>query len=259
VTTGPGNNDRRLPIALVVATGFEARIVERSRLKALAGTSCRFSDSDLAVVRVGVSCCAMDAGRLCETYSAIISIGFAGALAAGVKSGTVIEPRHIVTSDNESFPVDLALQQMVLVNNRQALVSGPLLHTSHLLASVADKQQGFESSQCIACDMESESSQCIACDMESGILASVARQSARPFACLRVVLDPADMPIPAPILSLSDQQSASQSESSVAAFLRAVLRHPAQLPATAVFLWHTRKAAKALAQAVEDLITGSAG
>jgi len=247
VTTGPGNNDRRLPIALVVATGFEARIVERSRLKALAGTSCRFSDSDLAVVRVGVSCCAMDAGRLCETYSAIISIGFAGALAAGVKSGTVIEPRHIVTSDNESFPVDLALQQMALVNNRQALVSGPLLHTSHLLASVADKQQGFESSQCIACDME------------SGILASVARQSARPFACLRVVLDPADMPIPAPILSLSDQQSASQSEPSVAAFLRAVLRHPAQLPATAVFLWHTRKAAKALAQAVEDLITGSAG
>jgi len=155
VTTEQGSDNSRLPIALVVATAFEARIVERSLSKAPTGRSRRFPDSDFAVVRVGVSCCAMDAVRLGEDYSAIVSTGFAGALVAGVESGTIVEPDYIVTTDVKNCPVDPTLQRMLSAKDQQATVSGPVLHTDRLLASVADKQQAFESSQCIACDMES--------------------------------------------------------------------------------------------------------
>ena len=237
MTEQSGNDNEPLPIALVVATGFEARIVERS----LSAASSDYSPCKFEVVRVGVSCCAMNAKRLGDAYSAIVSTGFAGALAAGVESGTFVEPNHIVATGKDNYPLDPSLQQMMAIDDRQATISGPLLHTELLLASVAEKQHAFEISRCVACDME------------SGTLAQLAQQSGLPFACLRVVLDPATTPIPAPILSLSNQQPSSQSDPSAAAFLRATLRHPSQLPATAVFLWHTQRAAKALAQAITEL------
>jgi len=229
---------RRLPIALVVATEFEARIVERSLSKS---RNSSVSHSEFEVVQVGVACCAIDAEELGEAYSAVISTGFAGALAAGVKSGTLIEPNHIVAADNTCYSPDTALQQKIVGGSRESVANGALLHTNHLLASVADKQNAFEHSQCIACDME------------SGTLAFIARQSGRPFACLRIVLDPAATPVPAPILSLSDPEAPSSNDPSAGAFLKAILKQPSQLPATAVFLWHTRKATKALTQALTEL------
>jgi len=221
VKKGSSSDSRHLPVALVVATGFEARIVQRSLSKSRNSIA---SHSEFEVVQVGVACCAMDARELGEAYSAIVSTGFAGALAAGVESGTLIEPNHIVTPDNAHYTPDAAL-----------------LHTDQLLASVADKRHAFEHSQCIACDME------------SGTLALVAQKSGRPFACLRIVLDPAATPVPAPILSLSDPEAPSSNDPSAGAFLKAILKQPSQLPATAVFLWHTRKATKALAQALTEL------
>ena len=243
MTKEPGGDNQRLPIALVVATGFEARIVERSLARA--NTSAAAAPAGFEVVRVGVACSAMEAQALAEAYSAIVSTGFAGALAAGVKSGTLVEPNHIVTADAGNYPVDPSLQAKMLPKDQNAVIRGPLLHTDRLLAQVSDKQQAFERSQCVACDME------------SGTLAMLAQHSARPFACLRVVLDPAATAIPAPILSLSDQQSPSQSDPSAAAFLKANLRHPSQIPATAVFLWHTRQASKALALAVSEFVSGT--
>jgi len=83
-------------------------------------------------------------------------------------------------------------------------------------------------------------------------LAEVAKNGGRSFACLRIVLDPADTTIPEPIVNLANLPG----EPTAVAFLVAVIRRPGQLPATVKFLWHTFKASKALSNAVTQLIGG---
>jgi len=228
-----------LPIALAVATGHEARLVQRGLLGATVTDNRR---TEFEVVRVGVGCCALDAERIVSAYSAIISTGFAGALESGINSGSLLLPNHIKKTGTTAYAVDPALQQMIAMNVRAAIVAGPLFHTDLLMATAKEKQRARLDTQCIACDME------------SALLAEVGQQGNRPFGCLRIILDPAETAIPDPIVGFAD--SSTQSEPSVTAFLTAVLRQPGQLPATAAFLWHTFKASRALSRSVIQLIEG---
>ncbi len=236
-----------LPIALVVATGHEAKIVRRALHKATVrkanGPNTQFTR--FKVVLVGVGCSDLDSNRLTSAHAAIISTGFAGALRHGIESGTLLFPEEVKKSDNSTYNVDPDLQKKI-ENNLHAdtvpthIARGSLLHTDSLLATTDQKQRACEQSACIACDME------------SAALAVAAKHGGRPFACLRIVLDPADITIPDPIMELADLQT----EPGAAAFLGAVLRHPGQLPATAAFLWHTFKASRALGRSVTNLVEG---
>jgi len=232
----------QLPIALVVATGHEAQIVDRA-LRATNVTD-RFR-LRFEVVQVGVGCAELDSKRLVETCGAIVSTGFAGALAPHIRSGTLLLPEKIKNTHNTVYGVDTDVQQMIGKNAQtdiapSAIVKGPLLHTDKLLATVSQKQHAYENSRCIACDME------------SATLAAVAEQGGLPFACLRIVLDPAHMIIPDPIVQLAELER----EPTATEFLTAVSRHPAQLAATAAFLWHTFKASRALSRSVKMLAEG---
>ena len=232
----------QLPIALVVATDHEAQIVQRAVHTAVASNR-QFSSFN--VVRVGVNCCDLDANRMIESHASVISTGFAGGLQTGIESGTLLVPEAVKKTDNTTYNVDTDLQE-VIEKNLYAdnalldIAKGSLLHTDSLLATIRQKQRARETSQCIACDME------------SATLAATAQLGGRPFACLRIVLDPADTTIPDPVSGLADLQT----EPTAAAFLSAVLRQPRQIPATAAFLWHTFKASRALSRSVTKFVEG---
>jgi len=232
---GQVSGKARLPIALVVATGHEAGIVKRALRTAKSADRMEFD-----VVQVGVGCCDMDSNGIVEAYSAIVSTGFAGALAAKIESGSMLLPEEVKNADNTAYDVDPDLQKMIVTNTHATVVSGPLLHTEVLLATTEHKKHAHDGSRCVACDME------------SATLAAAAKQGGRPFACLRIVLDPANTAIPIPIVSLAN----TTGDPTPAAFLQALLRHPREVPITASFLWHTFKASRALSRSVKQLIQG---
>ena len=248
-------DEARLPIAFAVATGHEAQIVQRALIAA--GANCPQPGPqtshqsnppakpryDFEVVRTGVGCCALDAATFINKYSAIVSTGFAGALGPGIECGSLLLPGQVRKSDTASYDVDPALQRLITMNAPTTVVEGPLFQTDLLLATAAEKQRAHGDSLCIACDME------------SALLAQAGKQSELPFACLRIVLDTAEMTIPDPIADLAD--TSSHSDPSAAEFLKSLMRHPRQLPSTAVFLWHLSKASRALSRSVSRLIEGS--
>ena len=237
MTDGHVPDQAQLPIALAVATDYEAQIVRRALQKAVASIHPR---TDFIVVQVGVGCSSLDLNYIIGSCTAIISTGFAGALEPHIESGTLLFPEGVKKTDNSTCDVDSVLQQIAGSNWRAPVASGYLLHTDSLLATTDQKQRAYTYSQCVACDME------------SATLATIAKQAGRPFACLRVVLDPANTTIPDPIVSLTE----AQTQPSAAEFLKAVLRYPRQIPATAAFLWHTFKASRALSRSVTKLVEG---
>ena len=243
MTNGPVPDRALLPVALAVATSHEAQIVERALRAADVGLKSPVSSFE--VVGVGVGCSDLDSNRLAEGYTAIISTGFAGALEPGIESGTVLFPEDVKKTDNSTYNVNSDLQELIEKNLHSDIAPtdiarGSLLHTDSLLATTRQKQRAREDSQCIACDME------------SATLAATAMLGGRSFACLRVILDPADTKIPDPIVELTDLHT----NPIAAAFLIAVLRHPRQIPSTAAFLWHTFKASRALSRSVTKLVEG---
>ena len=229
----------KLPIMLAVATGHEAGIVQRS-----VSSVATVGQNNFEVIRVGVGCSTLDTNRLGDTCSAIVSVGFAGALKPGIKSGTLLVPGLIRKSDNTAIDVDASLQKMITQPMPEQVVDDSLLHTDRMLVTTAEKHSAFEHSGCAGCDME------------SGTLALAGEKANRPFACLRVVLDPASMTIPAPIVSLANAPASASNDPSGTEFLKAILRQPGQLPATATFLWHTFVASRALSQSVTRFIKG---
>ena len=231
----------KLPVMLAVATGHEAGIVQRSLSSVASVTR---DQLNFKVVQVGVGCSTLDSNRLSDTCSAIVSVGFAGALKPGIKSGTLLVPSLVKQSDENGIDVDASLQKKITRPMLAPVVNGSLLHTDNLLVTTTEKHKAFEHSGCAGCDME------------SGILAIAGQKANRPFACLRVVLDSANMAIPAPIVSLANAPTSASSDPSAAAFLSATLRHPGAVPATAKFLWHTFVASRALSQSVTRFIKG---
>ena len=236
MTEAQASDTARLPVALCVATGHEANIVQR----ALKNANNAIGHPEFVVVQVGVGCCDIDAAHVAETYSGIVSIGFAGAIAPNIESGTLLLPNFIKKIDQASFKVDSKWQHAITKNSGAVVAEGDLLHVDLLLATTSQKQHAHTQSRCIACDMESAS------------LASIAEQRGRSFACLRIVLDPANTRIPEPIVRLTD----APGEPSVSAFLKAILQHPSELPATVTFLWHTFKASRVLSKTVTRLGEG---
>ena len=237
MTEEPEPVKARLPIALVVATGHEAQIVRRAlrAAKVIDRINNKFE-----VVQVGVGCRDMDSRHIVDAYTAIVSTGFAGALEPTIKSGSMVFPKVVKKTGNTVYDVDLTLQKMIATNKHTAIAEGALFHTDEILATTEEKHRAHEDNQCIACDMESAS------------LAAVAAEGGRPFACLRIVLDPANIRIPDLIMNLAQ----SPGEPGAADFLMSQLKHPSQLPATIVFLWHTFKASRALSRSVTQLSQG---
>ncbi len=219
-------------MALAAATDFEVRQIKRAL------NSPQATGDALTVVPVGVACREISDDYFKSSCLGIVSIGFAGALDPALSPGACLAPRRIVTTDQTSYEVDPDLRQIIAACVPSGVTDTPLLHTARLLSSIKDKQHAYEQSNCSACDME------------SGILAELAQRLSIPFACLRVVLDPATAPLPYSIASFSNPGWTT------ADFLLSTVLRPRELPATVAILRHTATASRTLRRVTKELSTG---
>lgn len=182
---------------------------------------------------IDIVCTASDPGRARSLFMAkitatqperLLSFGIAGGLAPELPAGSIIIADQVFV-DGVSHRSDLAWTQQLLAALPQARL-GSVEGTS---AIVATKQQKAA--------LHSQH-QALACDMESAIIAAVGL----PFACLRVVCDPADFALPpAALLPLRENGTPHLLE-----VMGSLLQQPEQLPALLALRQHYRAAMYAL-------------
>ena len=120
--------------------------------------------------------------------TALASFGVAGALKAGLRSGTLFCPARIVDDNDHGYTPDAAwrtsLLQRLAATRLIVLESGSLLSMPLPLLTTAAKVAAHERYAAVAADME------------SAAVAAVARDHNLPFMALRAIVDEIDDTIP---------------------------------------------------------------
>jgi|HubBroStandDraft_4_1064222.scaffolds.fasta_scaffold75787_2 hopanoid-associated phosphorylase len=143
----------------------------------------------------------------------IISFGVAGGLAPGLATGDWIAAAAVRTGQR-LFPTDQTWTRSLRERLPQA-VQADILGMDNLVADPERKQLLYAQTGAVAVDMESH------------IAAAIAAAHQIPFAASRVIIDPADKPLPpAALVGLRSDGTAD-----VVAVFRSVLEQPSQLPA----------------------------
>jgi adenosylhomocysteine nucleosidase len=152
----------------------------------------------------------------------MISFGIAGGLAPGLAAGDWIAAAAVITGQRR-FPTDQAWTRS-LRERLPHVVHADILGMDNPAADPERKQLLYGQTGAVAVDMESH------------IAAAVAAAHQIPFAAFRVIIDPADKPLPpAALVGLRADGTAD-----VPAVLRSLLQQPSQLPAlvrTALDAW----------------------
>jgi adenosylhomocysteine nucleosidase len=127
-------------------------------------------------------------------FSAVLSVGCAGALIPGLSCGQLILAPHVAMADlaessqMQRYPVDSELLARARTAARTAgvlVADGPLFTSAKILFTPEEKaQRGKEIGA-------------IAVEMESGVHAAFAAARGLPFLALRIILDGVDMRLPA--------------------------------------------------------------
>jgi len=93
-----------------------------------------------------------------QGVKAILSFGTAGGINPECNAGDIIIANSCIDSDGQIISVDTNWQQKVFntlkLAKSQKVLSGPICESSHVVASSADKQKLFETSNALAVDME---------------------------------------------------------------------------------------------------------
>lgn len=187
------------PVLAVSGMRFEAQIAAGPGIETLYGYR------DAALAR------ALD-DKLGRGYAGVISFGVAGGLDPTLPPGTVLVATG-VRAGAESFRTDPFWTAAL----RRALpyaVPGLLAGSDAAVTSVDAKQALHAPHGALAVDMESH------------IAARVARQHGLPFAALRVVVDPADRPVP----PLAVAGMADDGSTDIGAIVFGLLKAPHHLP-----------------------------
>jgi adenosylhomocysteine nucleosidase len=150
--------------------------------------------------------------RLAGTASGIISIGIAGALAAGLPVGQWVVADAVLV-DGESLPTDPAWTSRLAARLPEA-ARGVLLGVNAMVADATQKASLHSTTGAVAVDMESH------------IVARVARRHRLPFAVARVISDSAHHNLPPAVLV----GMKSDGGMDLPAVLRSLLANPGQLP-----------------------------
>jgi hopanoid-associated phosphorylase len=186
------------PVLAVSGMDFEARIAAGPGIETLYG------HRDAMLAR------ALDA-RLMQGCAGVISFGVAGGLDPSLPPGTVIVATA-VRGGHRSYstsPYWTAALRRALPQAASGLVAGSDIPVT----TVADKQRLHEAHGALAVDMESH------------IAARAAQARGIPFAALRVVIDPADRPVP----PLAVAGMAADGSTDIAAIVLGLLKAPGQL------------------------------
>ena len=143
----------------------------------------------------------------------LVSFGFAGALDASLRAGDCLLPETVLTPDG-AVGVDAAWRA-ALLHMLPYAHGGALAGVVQPVLSAADKSSLRDATGAGAVDMESH------------LVAHAARRNGLPFVVLRVVVDTAARGVPASAVAALGADGGL----SVAALVRSLAIHPAQLPA----------------------------
>lgn len=115
--------------------------------------------------------------------AALLSIGIAGGLDAGLRPGDIVLPDIVLCADGARHRVSEDWHASVVPELRRVAI-GALVAAREPLASVAEKASLRAASGALAVDME------------SGGVAAAAAEARLPFLALRVIADPAERAVP---------------------------------------------------------------
>ncbi|MPZ56997.1 MAG: hypothetical protein GEU91_10975 [Rhizobiales bacterium] len=143
----------------------------------------------------------------------IVSFGMAGGLAVGLRPGTCIVARGVLAL-GEGFATDTGWARHMLAALPTAL-HADLAATDRPMHLLSEKRNLHERTGAVAVDMESH------------IAGRMARERRLPFAAVRVVVDPAERPVPKAALAGHRADGATDAR----AVASALLRRPRDIPA----------------------------
>ena len=169
---------------------------------------------------------------------ALLSFGVAAGITPGLETGTLLLPHELIAGDGRRLPTDRRWRERwgacagTLNVRHEALAEAPLV-----LRDVAAKRALAKHTGAIAADMES-----------AAVLA-LAASAGVPALVVRCVLDPLQQVLPtAALAGIRDDGTTD-----VPALLRALLRHPRELPALLALAGANRRALAVLSGFVRDV------
>jgi hopanoid-associated phosphorylase len=207
-------------VLVVVGLAFEARIA-RSRKGAV--VYCHRGNDAEAAMREGLN------DPRCR---GAISFGIAGGLDHRIPTGSHLVASEIVTPAG-AIPTDPRWSQRLLeacARSRHAR----LLGADRVILDPEEKRDLFESTGAVAVDTESH------------VTAMMARERGLPFACLRIVADPAHRRVPQAALSGLHPDG----HANPAGVVRALMRRPHEMPALVAVARDTWRARRSLGMAL---------
>jgi len=176
------------PVGIVTALASEASALGSRRLRVRTALALDSGDT-LWLSGMGPHAAREGALALIEAgATALLSFGVAGALAPGLRSGTLLCPHCVLDEHGRDFQPDAVWRTSLLRRLADAgtapVAEGSLLSVSTPLLSAADKSAMRERHQALAVDME------------SAAIAAVGREHGLPFLALRAIVDERDDLIP---------------------------------------------------------------
>jgi hopanoid-associated phosphorylase len=171
----------------------------------------------------------------------VISIGIAGGLAPGLRTGRWVLA-DAVLADGERMPTDAPWTERLAARLPEA-VRGLLLGVDAIVAGSASKAEFFRTTGALAVDMESH------------IAARMAQRHGLAFAAARVICDPAHRVLP-PAARVGMKPDGRMD---LPAVLRSLLAQPGQLPALILTGWEAERAFGALLRGHRRLGPGLCG
>ena len=168
-----------------------------------------------------------------ENFSALISAGFAGALEKDLRVG------HLLVAENFTSHEFLSSPKLDLADNNTFL--GKLLTVPRMIESVHEREGLNKKHGAAAVDMETE------------VIAELCRAHNLPMLSLRAISDTATEPFPAPADVLFD---VTKQKTNFLRLGRYLATHPGAVPRLNAFRARVAVARKALAEALEQVLSG---
>ena len=204
----------------------------------------------VAVVGLGPAAgLALATSLAAERPAAVLSLGFAGALTSGLRTGDLVLCHRAVTpAGGPAVDADAALAAMAQGALASAGVSadaGPLLSVPEPLLTPESKRRYGESSGAAVVDMEGRA------------LLEAAAEAGVPMVMVRAVLDELDHRLPhlaASIITGAAHGAVNRNSNEWLLAARAVLARPWEAPSLPALALRSRKAANALASAARVLV-----
>ena len=179
-----------------------------------------------------------------EHPSAVLSLGFAGALTAQGRTGDLVLCMELVSglpTPSDPLAADAALADSVRRGLEQSGLpshQGKLLTVPSPLLAPDEKRSAGASSGALAVDMEGHA------------MAQAALEQATPFLALRVVLDPVGYPLPGLVADIM----ADGGRRELRHTLRWAATNPAGVPRLISLAYRARRAQQALRRATHALL-----